>query len=86
MIVQGTIPHRLGELSRLKWLTMHENALTGSIPQYLQLIPELHRFTCWNNKLDRRYNPEQYNLGTIHATGVYETQQKQRDLPDLKFF
>lgn len=70
------------------WFT--SGTSSGSIPQHLENIPDLQRFTVWgNNAMTRRYTTQEVegdNLGTILSVEVYESQARRRPLPDLKFF
>ena len=59
----------------------------GSIPQHLEVIPDLQRFTAYGNiYLDRRYTTTSGNLGTILSVEVYESQARRLPLPDPEFF
>lgn len=66
---------------------MHDATRAGTIPEHFDQVPELQRFTCWGNTgISRRFAPTHFQLGTIDAVSVYETQVKRRPLPELNFF
>ncbi len=77
-------------LGSVRFLDGRAWSLSGSIPQHLENIPDLQRFTVWgNNAMTRRYTTQEVegdNLGTILSVEVYESQARRRPLPDLKFF
>jgi hypothetical protein len=83
--VLSSVVHLQPEICCFKALI--QPVLAGAIPQHLENIPDLHRFTVWgNNDMDRRYTDTNENLGTIFSILVYETQARRQPLPNLDFF
>ena len=68
----GSIPGKLGYLSRLNWLRLHGNGLSGEIPSELGNLSGLKELNLWRNRLTGEIPSELGKLSDLTTLSLSE--------------
>jgi Leucine-rich repeat (LRR) protein len=69
-MMSGAIPHRIGKLGNLHYLSLYGNLLIGSIPTNLGNLSTLATFDVVSNKLTGSLPESLGNLSNLEKLGV----------------